>query len=73
MSHFAILGQRGCRSTAPDGPPAHSFRSLLAGLATLARNTVTTDITRNYPITVLTRPTANQHKAFALPAVTYSQ
>ena len=57
----------------PDGLPVHSFRSLLADLATLARNTVTTDITPNYPITVLTRPTAIQHKAFALLAVTCSQ
>ena len=57
----------------PDGLPVHSFRSLLADLATLARNTVTTAITPNYPITVLTRPTAIQHKAFALLAVTCSQ
>ena len=57
----------------PDGLPVHSFRSLLADLATLARNTVTTDITPNYPFTVLTRPTAIQHKAFALLAVTCSQ
>ena len=57
----------------PDGLPVHSFRSLLADLATLARNTVTTDITPDSPITVLTRPTAIQHKAFALLAVTCSQ
>ena len=57
----------------PDGLPVHSFRSLLADLATLARNTITTDIIPNYPITVLTRPTAIQHKAFALLAVTCSQ
>ena len=57
----------------PDGLPVHSFRSLLADLATLARNTVTTAITPNYPITVLTRPTAIQHKAFALLGVTCSQ
>src|SRR5580693_6868511 len=57
----------------PDGLPVHSFRSLLADLATLARNTVTTDITPNYPITVLTRPTAIQHKAFALLGITCSQ
>ena len=57
----------------PDGLPVHSFRSLLADLATLARNTVTTDITPNYPITVLTRPTSIQHKAFALLGITCSQ
>jgi hypothetical protein len=44
----------------------HSFRSLLADLATLARNTVTTAITPDYPITVLTRPTPIQHKALDL-------
>jgi hypothetical protein len=57
----------------PDGLPVHSFRSLLADLATLARNTVTTAITPNYPITVLTRPTSIQQKAFALLGVTCSQ
>jgi hypothetical protein len=57
----------------PDGLPVHSFRSLLADLATLARNTVTTAITPNYPITVLTRPTSIQQKAFALLGITCSQ
>jgi len=54
----------------PDGLPVHSFRSLLADLATLARNTVTTAIAPNYPITVLTRPTSIQQKAFGLLGVT---
>ncbi len=40
-----------------DGLPVHSFHSLLADLATLARNTITTAITPHYPLTVLTRPT----------------
>jgi hypothetical protein len=53
----------------PDGLPVHSFRSLLADLATLARNTVTTAITPDHPITVLTRPTPIQHKAFDLLGV----
>jgi transposase len=53
----------------PDGLPVHSFRSLLADLATLVRNTVVTAITPNYPLTVLTRPTPIQHKAFALLGV----
>jgi len=57
----------------PDGLPVHSFRSLLADLATLARNTVTTAITPDYPITVLTRPTSIQQKAFALLGITCSQ
>jgi len=49
-----------------DGLPVHSFRSLLDDLATLARNTITTAISPDYPITVLTRPTPIQHKAFDL-------
>lgn len=52
-----------------DGLPVHSFRSLLADLATLARNTVITAITPNYPLTVVTRPTQIQKKAFDLLAV----
>lgn len=53
-----------------DGLPVHSFRSLLADLATLGRNTVVTAITPHYPLTVLTRPTPVQHKALALLGVT---
>ena len=49
-----------------DGLPVHSFRSLLADLATLARNTITTAITPDYPLTVVTRPTPIQQKAFDL-------
>ena len=49
-----------------DALPVHSFHSLLADLATLARNTIITAIAPNYPLTVLTRPTTIQHKAFAL-------
>jgi transposase len=52
-----------------DGLPVHSFRSLLADLATLARNTITTAITPDYPLTVLTRPTPIQNKAFHLLGV----
>jgi hypothetical protein len=52
-----------------DGLPVHSFHSLLADLATLVRNTIITAITPNYPLTVATRPTPIQHKAFALLAV----
>jgi transposase len=53
-----------------DGLPVHSFRSLLADLATVVRNTVVTAITPHYPLTVLTRPTPVQHKALALLGVT---
>jgi hypothetical protein len=48
------------------GLPVHSFRSLLADLATLVRNTVVTAITPLYPLTVLTKPTPVQRKALAL-------
>jgi hypothetical protein len=57
----------------PDGLPVHSFQSLLADLATVARNTITTAITPNYPLTVVTRPTTIQHKAFQLLGVSCSQ
>jgi hypothetical protein len=57
----------------PDGLPVHSFQSLLADLATVARNTVTTAITPNYPFTIITRPTTIQHKAFQLLGVNCSQ
>jgi hypothetical protein len=56
-----------------DGMPVHSFRTLLADLATVARNTVTTAITPNYPLIVVTRPTTIQHKAFQLLSVSCSQ
>ena len=49
-----------------DGLPVHSFATLLGNLATLARNTVITAITPDYPLTVLTRPTPIQQKAFDL-------
>jgi transposase len=50
----------------PDGLPVHSFRTLLADLATLARNTIITAISPLYPLTVVTRPTPVQQKAFDL-------
>jgi transposase len=49
-----------------DGLPVHSFRTLLADLATLARNTIMTAITPGHPLTVLTRPTPVQRRAFEL-------
>jgi hypothetical protein len=57
----------------PDGLAVHSFQSLLADLATVARNTITTAIMHNYPLTVVTRPTAIQHKAFTLLDLSCSQ
>ena len=56
-----------------DGLPVHSFRSLLADLATVARNTIITAITPAYPLTVVTKPTRIQQKAFDLLAVGCSQ
>ena len=56
-----------------DGLPVHSFRTLMADLATLARNTITTAIAPLYPLTVLTRPTAIQRKALDLLGVECSQ
>src|ERR1700731_4289997 len=56
-----------------DGLPVHSFRSLLADLATLARNTITTAITPNYQLSVLTKPTPIQQKAFDLLGIGCSQ
>ena len=50
----------------PDGLPVHSFQTLLADLATLARNTIVTALAPNYPITVVTRPTLVQRRAFEL-------
>jgi len=50
----------------PDGLPVHSFRTLLADLATLTRNTLVTAITPALPLTVLARPTAVQRRAFEL-------
>ena len=44
----------------------HSFQSLLADLATLARNTIVTANAPNQPFTVLTRPTPIQQKALDL-------
>jgi len=49
-----------------DGLPVHSFRTLLADLASLTRNTLVTAVTPDYPLTVLTRPTPVQRKAFEL-------
>jgi Transposase DDE domain len=49
-----------------DGLPVHSFRTLLADLATLARNTIITAVAPDLPIIVLTRPTEVQRRAFEL-------
>ena len=50
----------------PDGLPVHSFQTLLADLATLAHNTIVTALAPGLPISVLTRPTPVQRRAFEL-------
>ena len=64
----SALAKRATGQTA-DGVPVHSFQSLLADLATLARNTVVTTLAPDRPFTLLTRPTPVQQKAFELLAV----
>ena len=55
----------------PDGLPVHSFHTLLADLATLARNTVVVAITPDLPLCVMTRPTPVQRRAFELPSTSH--
>jgi transposase len=55
--------------TTPDGLPVHSLQTLLADLATLARNTVTTALNPDHEFVVHTRPTKLQQKALGLLAV----
>jgi len=62
--------QKQATKVSPDGLPVHSFQTLLADLATIARNTIVTAIAPNHPLTVVTRPTATQHKALQLLSVT---
>ena len=50
----------------PDGLPVHSFRTLLADLATLTRNTIVTAIAPALPLIVLARPTPVQRRAYEL-------
>lgn len=53
-----------------DGAPAHSFRTLLLDLATIAHNRVRTDANDNAPtFTVITTPTALQQRALSLLGV----
>jgi transposase len=56
-----------------DGLPVHSFQTLLADLATVARNTIITAIAPGYPLTVITRLTPIQQKAFDLLGIECSQ
>jgi Transposase DDE domain len=56
-----------------DGLPVHSFRSLMADLATLARNTLVTAIDPQRSFTLTTRPTPLQQKALDLLALARTQ
>ena len=49
-----------------DGLPVHSFQSLIADLGTLCLNTLVTATSPDYQITIATRPTPIQAKAFKL-------
>ena len=68
-----IAVQKHTTKLSPDGLPVHSFRTLLADLATIAQNTIVTAITPKYPLTMVTRPTHTQHKAFQLLGLSCSQ
>jgi hypothetical protein len=56
-----------------DGLPVHSFRTLLADLATMTRNTLVTASASDQPMTITTRPTPIQHRAFALLGLASTQ
>jgi hypothetical protein len=56
-----------------DGLPVHSFRTLLADLATLTRNILVTAGAPDSPFAIATRPTPIQHKAFDLLGLARTQ
>jgi transposase len=56
--------RKASRKRTDDGLPVHSFRTLLADLATLTRNTVS--FGRNTTMTILAKPTRIQSQAFEL-------
>ncbi len=58
----------GAKRTASD-QPVHSFRTLLADLATIAQNQVVAPLTAAEPFQVLTRPTPFQETVFKLLGV----
>ncbi len=57
------------RGVTPDGLPVHSFQSLLADLATLTKATAVTALNKAYQMTLYSRPTPIQNKAFQLLAI----
>ncbi len=66
-SPSALAKQR--YGTTPDGLPVHSFHSLIADLATLARNTLATALSPDHEFVLHTTPTAIQQKALDLLGV----
>ncbi len=50
----------------PDGLPVHSFRTLLDDLSSVALNTVHLAGSEASPLTIVTRPTPLQRRAFSL-------
>ena len=56
-----------------DGLPVHSFRTLLADLATLTRNTLVTALAPEQPFSLTARPTPLQQKAYDLLALSCTQ
>jgi hypothetical protein len=56
-----------------DGLPVHSFRTLLADLATLTRNTLVTALAPEFSFTVTARPTALQQKSLDLLGLARTQ
>jgi hypothetical protein len=56
-----------------DGLPVHSFRTLLADLATLTRNTLVTAIAPEQPFTLIARPTPVHQRARDLLGLSRTQ
>jgi hypothetical protein len=56
-----------------DGLPVHSFRTLLADLATLTRNTLVTAVDPERSLILSARPTALQQKALDLLGLARTQ
>jgi hypothetical protein len=52
----------------PEGAPVHSFRTLLADLATIAKNRLVSDASP-MPLTIITSPTPTQQRALSLLGV----
>lgn len=65
----AAAKAKASRHQLPDGTPAHSFRTLLDHLGTLARNTIDLAAPTGATIQQLTQPTPTQRRAFDLIGV----